>query len=309
MRSILQKANTPHKASTCYPQVQVSRPLRVRPLHLIMNLRECAPISAYEPDGQDAFLACAPLAFVPSPRPGSAPTCARNRSIFDPTDPSPSQVLLQHFLQKDYPMLHLRESGNAVDFFVPLETECGLDDSVDSHHVDSHPTNLRKRARRGDGQLKRGVSLSLHAHERRMERGILPLNMHQGIDDDLQRRAMDSFSSCLLDEETNPLHFTGRTCEFKIFNKTGHAHRDVIEFSTRSDNRTHAFIYRHKQEELKLSNRNAFVGTIPHDMASVPVLCELADHTQYNETYRMLFSLDIVYQEMALGRTTTSVWT
>jgi hypothetical protein len=93
------------------------------------------------------------------------------------------------------------------------------------------------------------------------------------VGDDLARRSLEAFSDPSLEE-----YFTGRDCEFKIFNKVGHAHRDVIEFSARAYNNTQAYLYRYNQSDLRDQESQYFTGNMPRDMESLPVLSELATH-------------------------------
>ena len=132
---------------------------------------------------------------------------------------------------------------------------------------------FRSNAFNKDGAPKKRVLASVETHAKRARLDTPAIARHAPVSDDLTSRALEAFSDSSLEE-----HFTGRDCEFKIFNNVGHAHRDIIEFSERARGGTHAYIYRHKQDELRAENARRFVGAVPRHMSSIPVLKELAQH-------------------------------
>jgi len=132
---------------------------------------------------------------------------------------------------------------------------------------------LRSNALNKNGVPKKRVLDSVETHAKRARLGTPAIGLHAQASDDLASRALEAFSDPSLEE-----HFTGRDCEFKIFNNVGHAHRDIIEFSARARGNTHAYIYRHKQDEMRAENASRFVGTVPRSTSSIPVLEELAKH-------------------------------
>jgi hypothetical protein len=126
--------------------------------------------------------------------------------------------------------------------------------------------------------LKRGVLRAIQCHQQRHNNGTNGLSTHQSVAVDVADRAVAAFSNRNLQDNSNDVHWTGRDCVFMIYNREAHIHRDVIEFSKRARDGTHAYIYRHKQDELAIENRTRFVGAVPQDMDNFPILNELAAH-------------------------------
>ena len=126
---------------------------------------------------------------------------------------------------------------------------------------------------RRTGAVTRRASASIRAHAQRVDAGVPAMLNHAPVSADLARRALDAFSDVALEDA-----FHGRNCEFRIFNRVGHARRDIVEFAARSELGTQAYLYRHKQAELRRENAQRFLGTVPRAMASLPILEELAQH-------------------------------